>query len=271
MPRLFWFVFYLVWKNKFRSVKFSLIEIVNFIFSGNMYIFYFLVILIGLYLLLPIFQLVAKHGSKKLHFGILYGSFILTWIMGFTHYFANFGGSVTSLTTWWLPFFAYFWWGFMVKKNYIYSTKKFFYLFVTWLIFILAIGLLGFLLNSANITLAFKNGIFYWHDYLNPAVGLMATGLFTWVMTNHKFQQTIPKPVISRFIAGLASLSYGAYLVHMFVIDYLDIRYRYAIEFVSNNLIEFVTIRPILTIVFSFIIVWLISKVPYLRKTIGIF
>lgn len=269
VPLVFWFSFYLIWKNRFRSVTFSMTEIINFIFSGNMYIFYFLVILIGLYLLLPIFQLIAKHGSRKLHFNILYGSFIVTWIMGFTHYFANFGDSVTSLATWWLPFFSYFWWGFMVKKNYFKSSKKFLRLFITWIIFTLAAGFLGFLLNAAGITLAFQNGIFYWHDYLNPAIGLAAVGVFTWAMTSHKFKQITLGPVISRIVAKLASLSYGAYLTHMFVIDYLDIRHRYAIEFVGNNLISFATIRPILTIVMSFTIVWLISKIPHLRKLIG--
>lgn len=269
VPLLFWFGFYLIWKNRFRSVAFSITEIVNFIFSGNMYIFYFLVILIGLYLLLPIFQLIAKYGSKKLHFSILYGSFIVTWIMGFTHYFANFGGSVTSLATWWLPFFAYFWWGFMVKKNYFNSPKKFLYLFIVWAIFILAIGLLGFLLNAANITFAFKNGIFYWHDYLNPAVSLMAVGLFTWAINNSRLQKITFTPIVNQLTANLATLSYGAYLVHMFVIDYLDIKHRYAIEFVGNNLISFVTIRPILTIILSFTTVWLISKIPYLKRLIG--
>ena len=267
IPLLFWFGFYLIWKNQFRSVTFSMIEIVNFIFSGNMYIFYFLVILIGLYLLLPIMQLIAKHGSQKLHFAILYGSFIVTWIMGFTHYFANFGGSVTSLATWWLPFFAYFWWGFMVKKNYFQSKKKFLSLFIFWGFLILAIGLLGFLLNASNITLAFKNGIFYWHDYLSPTVGLMAVGLFTWAMS---FKKISFPPMVNKIILNLSSLSYGTYLVHMFVIDYLDIKYRYAIEFVGNNLISFVTIRPILTIMISFTIIWLISKIPYFRKLIGI-
>lgn len=269
-PLLFWFGFYLIWKNRFRSVTFSITEIINFIFSGNMYIFYFLVILIGLYLLLPIFQLIAKYGSKKLHFKILYGSFTVTWIMGFTHYFANSGNSVTSLATWWLPFFAYFWWGFMVKKNYFKSTKKFLSLFIVWIIFTFNIGWLGFLLNAANITLAFQNGIFYWHDYLNPAVSLMAVGLFTWTITNKKFKQITFQPKIKLIISLLATLSYGSYLVHMFVIDYLDIKYRYAIEFVDNNLIDFVTIRPILSIVISFMVVYLISKIPYLRKIIGI-
>lgn len=270
VPLLFWFSFYLIWKNQFRSVAFSITEIINFIFSGNMYVFYFLVILIGLYLLLPIFQLIARHGSKKLHLNILYGSFVVTWIMGFTHYFANFSGNVTSLTTWWLPFFAYFWWGFMIKKNYFKSSKKFFYLFVTWIIFTLAIGLLGFLLNAANITLAFKNGIFYWHDYLNPGVGLAAAGLFAWAITSKKLKSVTFQPKISLIISALAVLSYGTYLIHMFVIDYLDIRYRFAIEFVGNNLISFVTIRPILTIVISFAIVYLLSKIPRLRKIIGI-
>lgn len=270
VPLIFWFVFYLVWKNQFRAVNFSFMEIVNFIFSGNMYVFYFLVILIGLYLLLPIFQLIAKHGSKKLHFRILYGSFIVTWVMGFTYYFANLGGSVTTLATWWLPFLSYFWWGFMLKKKYLNTTnKKFFYLFISWLILTMAIGLLGFLLNAHNITLAFKNGIYYWHDYLSPTISLTSISLFAWIINNKSLAKIKLKPRISNFISSAAILSYGVYLIHMFVIDYLDIKHRFAIEFVQNNLISFITIRPILSIVLSFIIAWLISKIPYARKLIG--
>jgi len=270
VPLIFWFGFYLGWKNKFRSVSFSITEIVNFILSGNMFIFYFLVILSGLYLLLPILQLVARHGSKKLHYIILFGSFMVTWIMGFTHYFANLSGSVTSLATWWLPFFSYFWWGFMVKKKYFQSDIKFLLLFISWVIFTIVIGLLGYNLNAANITLAFKNGIFYWHDYLSPTVSIMAVGFFTWLITNQKIKKNTFKPRISGFINNLANLSYGVFLIHMFVIDYLDIKYGFAIEFIGDNLISFVTIRPVLTILISFIIIWLISKTPYLRRLVGI-
>lgn len=235
-----------------------------------MFIFYFLVILIGLYLLLPIIQLIAKYGSKKLHFAILYGSFIVTWIMGFTYYFPSFNGSITSLTTQWLPFFVYFWWGFMIKKNYFRSTEKFLYLFVTWISLTLAMGLLGFLLNAANIRLGFKSGIFYWHDYLSPNISLAATGFFAWIIGNKALTKIKIKPIIAKNISILAVLSYGVYLIHMFVIDFLDIKYRFAIEFVENSLISFITIRPILTIILSFIIAWLISKIPYFRKLIGI-
>ena len=58
--------------------------------------------------------------------GFLYGSFILTWFIGLTHYFSNLTGSITSLTTWWLPFFSYFWWGFIVKKEMLKKQSKFF-------------------------------------------------------------------------------------------------------------------------------------------------
>ena len=270
IPLTFWFTFYLIWKTTFRSVLFSASEIMNFIVSGNMFIYYFLVILIGLYLLLPIIQLIAKYGSKKLHLSILYGSFILTWFIGLTHYFSNLTGSITSLTTWWLPFFSYFWWGFIVKKEMLKKQSKFFQLFFSWILVIFFFGYAGFLLKAGNTTLAFKNGIFYWHDYLNPAIGLSSVGLFTWIISNKTLKKVTLKPIFNKTIITLASLSYGAYLIHMFVMDYIDIKHGFAIEFIGNNLISFIIIRPLITILASFSISFFISKIPYLRKIIGI-
>ncbi len=270
IPLLFWFGFYLIWKINYRSQTFSLLDIWQYLISGNLFVYYFLVILIGLYALLPIFQLLAKHGSHRLHLYITYGSFIVTWVLGIVNYFAltPYG---TSSVTWWLPFVAYFWWGFMCKKvNFKTESKKFLWLFGITYLLILLLGRLGILLHTIDFLVAYQDGIYYWHSYLSPMVSLMAVGLFTWFINNQSLGRFFDHKLVHWIIQTLAPVTYGVYLVHAFVIDVVDIRFNYAIEFVDSSLLPYVLIRPVLVIGFSLAIALVISKIKYLRKVIGL-
>jgi surface polysaccharide O-acyltransferase-like enzyme len=270
VPLVFWVVFYIFWKINYRSVSFSFLEIANMVISGNMFFYYFLVILLGLYAMLPVFQLIAEYGSARLHKILAIGSFTLTWFVGMTSYL-NPNSTFSNFFTLWIPFVCYFWWGFMSKRYQLkVFSKKSLTIYLLWLFLTLSLGNMGIYLKTFGFIFAERDGIFYWHSYLSPMVSLMSIGLFNWAITSEKVQSLLKQKIIYKNILYLSPLAYGVYLVHPFVIDVVDIRFNYALEFVQTSLLPYVLVRPFLVVFFSFAVAFILSKIPHLKKLIGI-
>lgn len=269
-PLFFWFIFYIFWKINYRVVNFSFWQITDMIVSGNMFFYYFLVILLGLYATLPFFQLIAEHGSARLHKILTIGSFALTWFVGLASYL-NINSNSSNFFTLFIPYVCYFWWGFMSKRYQMKDlSKKFVLIYLLPLLLTLLLGKMGIYLKTIGIVFAERDGIFYWHSYLNPMVSFMSIGLFGWAITSEKIQSLLKQKLIYKSIIYLSPLAYGVYLIHAFVIDVVDIKFNYAIEFVGTSLLPYVLVRPFLVIFFSFVVTFILSKIPYVKKLIGI-
>ena len=73
---------------------------------------------------------------------------------------------------------------------------------------------------------------------------------------------------MSKIIYSLSVCSYGMYLVHYFVV--------YGIRWVSNSMFPIYTAKPvimplvwIIVVFFSWLIIYVLSKIPYLKEVSG--
>jgi surface polysaccharide O-acyltransferase-like enzyme len=270
IPLVFWYSFYLVWRWQYRSAAIDVREVLSNIISGNMHVYYFIVILIGLYALLPVFRLIAKEKHERANKLMLFGSFLAGILFYLAGYIQTGNSATFTLVTWWLPFVGYFWFGYWTVLHPPKQTKLYTISFFIYYLFILLVSYLGLQIHSNGYQLAFRNGIYYWNTYLNPLVIVMSLSFFNLLLSSTRLDKFVQRPLVSRLVLQLSVLSYGVFLVHGFVIDVVDIRFGYAIEFIGTNLIGYSIVRPLLVIILSYTVALIISKIPILRKVIGI-
>lgn len=236
--------------------------------------YWFIYMLIGVYLFLPIINSFIREYKMK---GVEY--FLVLWLI-----------TITLNTFGLYPFHAlelsYFagYVGFIVLGYYL--TNKEFKLSDKHMIWLGLILFIVFTLINLQFTLThYKIGIFdagalkYYH-YETLVVALQATGVFLMIeyyakyCSKHKgtFRNKVysffKDTFMSKIIYSLSVCSYGMYLVHYFVV--------YGIRWVSNNIFPIYTAKPVImplvwiVVVFlSWLIIYVLSKIPYLKDISG--
>ena len=114
-----------------------------------------------------------------------------------------------------------------------------------------------------------STGTYYFNTFLSPNVIVMSVGLFIWLVKGNVFDRVANNQFVTGGLRYISALSYGVYLVHFSVMDWIDIRHGYAIEFVTVGLREFVVDRTIWVVLISFVIAMLLRMIPGLRVVVG--
>jgi len=279
IPLVVWFGIYLWW-NGFLLVKFDAYpaSIANMIFSGSIYHLYFLVILIGLYLILPFIRSWLKNSSEpEKRYGLA-----LAWIAGIGIYMAIYlniiGGAVGNLFSWWLPFLGFFLTGYFIRRSkHKISTAKLLAFFLRWWGITLVFSFVGVWFSKVGLGSAWhSSGVFYFNTFLSPNVILMAVVLFWLMVKNLNFtelssqkNQKQAQKYFSQIIKSVSNNVYAMYLVHVIVIGWVDIKYRYAIEFIGESLWPFVITRSLLVFALSYVLALIIRKIPKVNLIVG--
>lgn len=123
-----------------------------------------------------------------------------------------------------------------------------------YLFFILGVFLTYFLTSYYSI----KNNSFfsYFYEYLSPNVVLASVGIFLIIKNLNLKSNSI--------LYKLDSLSYGIYLVHILVLNTVV----FILKPYKVNLITDILIVTISTYVFSFLIIYLLSKIKFLKNIV---
>mgnify|MGYP004458923433 FL=1 len=228
---------------------------------------WFITMIIGLYMFIPFMKKIIE--NKRICEYYLLLSFVF-WILipELLCLMNSFGGKgVASLVKAFsynldnmnmsmvLGYSFYFMLGYYLslKKHSNYQRK---------LIYIL--GILG-LLFTITITkyLSLKSGrpVTVYYEYMRLNVLFVATGVFE-LFKNIKFKDNI----LSKIISKLSILSFGVYLVHMFVFEQ-GYKFLNITTFTYNPLI-FIPILSISILAISYFISFVISNIPILKKYI---
>lgn len=167
------------------------------------------------------------------NFKTLFGNFNITLVMGFTSYFVL---------------------GFYLNKTELTRKKRF---------IIYALGIIGFILTILLNLFASKNAgktteTFYSANSLN--VLLMSVGVFVWFKYNAKGTKTLNKLIVK-----LSKYSFGAFLIHIFIIQILTI---FGIQSTSFHPVLSVPAITIFTAVSSYLISFILNKIPVIKKYI---
>lgn len=262
---LFWSIFYVLILLLFDS-KLSFNLIINNIISGH-YHMWFIPMIIGLYMCVPILKEIIK--SKTIISYFLFLSFIFNfWFPQLVTMSNDFvGGSfaigVNEMNAvinndmgmhFVLGFTFYFVLGYLMDKIELNKKQR---------NIIYCLGLLGFFLTTfLNAIVAFKTNLPCSTYYDNFSVNV-----FLEVIAIHTFfkYREYKNKKFNSIVSILAKYSFGAYLIHPFIIMLLK---KIGINTMIIMPIISVPVLSLIIIIFSFLCSFLINKIPKVNKWI---
>ncbi|MCB9812839.1 MAG: acyltransferase family protein [Pseudomonadales bacterium] len=241
--------------------------------SKNTYTYlYFLVILAFLYFLLPLFQALFNSNNKKvIKYTIIF--FFVNAILGtFVRYLTLRVGDVFHTFTLWIVWVGYFLFGQWYKKYGVdLSFKKLTSIFIGGFIFTAIFGYLNTFWHINGNDIFYIGGQTYAEEYLSISVVVMSLALFTLIMKFKIPDSLMKSNLFTKSIQKLAQLSFGIYLIHPIVMDYINKFQGVTADSPSMpNLWIYVLVNASITFGASFILILLIQKIPVLRKIVGL-
>jgi len=229
-------------------------------FCQGHYHMWFLFMIVGLYLIVPIIRKITESQFLTKYFVIL--SLVFTFIIPsilrippFTLAQAGYGYLQFNLTRGYVCYFVMGYW----LHNTEFSKK------IRGLIYFL--GICGF---AATILLTAyesrKTGAFYanYYDYFTLNVMLEAVGLF--VFAKYELSRIRLGDRLKKIIVKLSLLSFGAYLVHAFMIGKLNLL---GLNSLSYNPAISVPLITVIVFAASMLVSLIISFIPVLKKYIA--
>lgn len=274
IPFIFWALLLPIWKMMFLGNPWTIGEYYNLLFFNQ---YWFVWMLIGVYLLLPILNSFIKEFELE---GLKY--LIIIWIistiilptdllsniisaydLGWTQLFAGYIG--------YLPLGYY-----LSIKESKYDDKKTY--LISLIIFLIFTGMnivytiiaspkandLTFFTYKSVISTLQISGLFlfirYFSNYCENHYGSWRNKIYSFFKDNDS---------VSKLILSMSQCSYGMYLIHYFIL--------YPLKYISNNYVPIFTRNPIiLPIIWIFIcimawlIVIIINKIPILNHFSGV-
>lgn len=253
-----WSIFYallLEIKNGFNLFVFA-----KRIIGGHFHL-WFLYMLSGLYLIVPILRPITKTQDKKLLFYLLVLWFIFSSLIPlmcqiFPCIEENVNLLINTKLFFYFPFsyLGYFVLGYFLH-NFI-EIKKYYNLFVLIILLCFVVTIAG------NMKYSLPNQTSFFFKNLSPFNVIIASLIFLLVKNksiNIRYHDIIIK---------LSNLTLGVYLIHplfLAIIEKLNLYYQINILLNDNNFFT-IPIIFILISLLSFITIFIVSKIPFVRK-----
>lgn len=265
IPFAFWTIAYLLWKKVFYRPDLGLLESLHMVSNAGVWFhLWFFYVLIGLYLITPIFRVFIINATRKEIGYLLILWFALVSLDPFADKIAQVLGfhwfSVEPLVIVLQGFIGYFILGAYLVK---FAQKE-------WVRWSGALWLGSLLACIAGTWwLSARSGTFQqaFYDNMAPNVVFYCASFFVLAkFIVSSLEGKIPS-LVKNSIINLSKTSFGIYLVHPMIIDILD-KGRLGFTLKPNNGQALIMI-PLLSIVIcfsSFIVVWLIQKIPFLKR-----
>jgi len=255
IPLLFWSAFFLFLsfiKGEIKGESIGILDLVKRLVSGKPYThMWFLFMIVFLYLFTPFFRKVISESSRHEIIFLILITFLIATINALAQ--STIIGESKLFINWFLSFIPYFFLGYYIRFNNIKFTKSTLVFILLISVTLTAYGFYFFAVNSISPV-----GV-YFYNYLSITVIPMSFSVMYLL-------KSWTKPIKSKMITKkIASLTFGVYLIHPIFLE--GIRYTWP---------KYQTFNPSITIplisIFIFILslgsAQLISKIPYLRKTI---
>jgi surface polysaccharide O-acyltransferase-like enzyme len=260
LPFLFWGIAYFAWRLFVNHEELSLNSILQGIFIGPYFHFWFLYMLFGLYLITPILRVIVAYSDRK-----LLGFFILLWFLGvavapvlslFTNY--SLESNIFVILGW----VGYYLLGVYMLQVRLSSTKLF---------ILLIIGLTWTAVGTYFMT-AFFGGIrsYYFYDYLSASVILTSVALFQLLRTFSTIRLEINSPRTSRLLHQISQNTLPIYLFHVMILESLQKGYfGFKISVTTLNPAIEIPLIALFTLVICLAVISLLNRIPFLKKAIG--
>lgn len=260
MPLIFWSMVYFQWDSFYTGRVHPLSDVIQVIFTGSVFHLYFLVILFGLYLFLPIWR---RINISRL---LLTVCFIVGMLLYILQFFVFRNRTIFNFLTLWMPYLGYF-----LAGPYLLGLKKVSRGWV-WSCWAIAVGLtiiFGYInlafLNRGITTFWGIGGAEYFTNWLSPNVILMSLAGFYLVI--HSRQST--NQCWRKIVNSLAKASLGIYLIHMLIINILDKYSGLYLDYGHTRLWWYGSYKFTLVFLLSYLLTLVILRLPLVKALIG--
>ncbi|MGG1574331.1 acyltransferase [Fictibacillus sp. NRS-1165] len=253
IPFIGWSVFYYVYQVYQNKAELSGTSfIIAFLENDVFYHLWFLYMLLGLYLIVPILKIYVQNASNK---NLAY--FIALWFIGASGYAAvkKFLGISIGID---IPvvvgYVGYFVLGYYLTKVNVNN------LFRKSLYIMAIVALIGTVAGTFYVT-HLRNGQFfdYFYSYLAPNIIVLSIALFIFFKHNYlKMDQAIPSPIIKE----ISKASLGIYLLHPFILKILPINAMFIHPLVG------MLFTSMLALAISYCIVRILQSIPHVKALV---
>lgn len=270
IPLVFWtLVTYISAHLNDFSAIFKPVFYLRFI-TGDVYLYYFLTILIGLYFISPLLSSFLSKSKVKEQI-IFSFSFLVVGMMSMGGQYLIKSCASENLFTKGLPYIGLFMIGYLVGTNKLIVKNKFVTMILYMLGVVATVCLNYYYYSQGSISVLRSNYpgciTHYADTYLSVNVVLMSITAFL-LLFNAKFQ-SLKNTVLEKVVYSIARASFGIYLVHLFVVNFWDNYLLWNVDNTTLPLWIYALLKWICVFVISYLISVIIRKIPRLRKVFG--
>lgn len=255
IPLIIWSIIYFIinfFKGKFsiNDLSFKFVFEYFFLVKTNP-IFWFFVVIIGIYLAIPVISLILQETRRKAFLYIIIITFVFNQFLPdlLYHLNLNYNYDLKFPLTYsgWISFIFI---GYYIDKYEIVKKHR---------VIIYVLGIIGFLtMVVPTIFISYhKNESCSWFDeYYDAPCVLYSASVFLFFKSKINNNQIVTK--IMPFFNFVAPTTLGIYVLHIAIRDFL--RYFYTYSYFGMNLVLTLSILTI-----CFIVVKIVQKIPGLR------
>lgn len=260
VPLLVWTLIYIFFKKYVLDVDANILEQLIFSISKPVYAhLWFLYDIIGLYLFIPILKVFINNSSKNLQF-----YFVILWIFSVSIIPLLNKFSVLTITNH-MPmisgYVGYLVLGFLLSQLVI--TKKILYISLLFILFSTLVTIFGTFYLSQDA------GKFVGFFYAYLSLPTMIQAIFYFIVLKYIGENiNVNNNKMTSTIITLSSTSFGIYLVHPIMLWILRKKEIGIDPLNGNNPIFMVPLTAVLAFFMSFLIIYIIQKIPIVRKIV---
>lgn len=260
-PLLFWTLVYSIFNSyndlSTKAFKLYIKKIINGTPADHLWYLYMLT---GLYLFIPLIQyLIKKIGNKHL-------SFLLIFTLFLSFSISTMGAMFFKLTMMYtVPYIPFFFWfcvylAYLIGGYYLGKLKIKIPIIISITIIVLSVYLILFLFRFG-----FQNNlryISYWsYSFYGPIVTALSFTIF------NLFKQISLNKLFFRIISFISPLSLGIYLLHPLIIDIQRTYKPLPIAFINNKWFS-IPLNSILIFILSLLFIYILKKIPILKQVV---
>jgi len=259
LPLIFWTVLYFIWSFTVRGTPFTLSNIMEGLLSGAYPILWFLYLLVGLYLVTPMLRVLVKHIDRKKFTFLLVVWFAGAVVIPLIHTFTAFD---------YYPVIFVFtdWAGYFLLGIYLLKTKMRRSMTYLAVAFGLLVAIVGDWLLTAT---AGETATGFFHGYLSFNMIIASAVLFLILVGIPRTRVESGNGVVNRVVHWVGQNTLPIFLVHIIVLESLQLGLLGFTFPYTYNLIVDVPFLAFVTFVLTVVIVYLLKKIPYLKRFIG--
>ncbi|WP_405305275.1 acyltransferase [Methanobrevibacter sp.] len=121
------------------------------------------------------------------------------------------------------------------------------------------------------VPVSMSHGRFIYSGYFNLLILLISVSLFLFFkyLSKTGISQNIENKAIGQVLSIISAYSFGIYLCHYVVLHRLKVNISKMIVLNNQNPLIWIPILVFLTLIISLVILWVLNKIPYLKKFSG--